>query len=95
MERSLTPDAEELENERSQLAAYTVGAIPGFVIGAVAGFYGSDRLNDYVDVLREAPIIVRGLIDAVGIYAGGVAGNCAFGFSAVGIHSALRKRRKN
>ena len=87
--RDLASDAREMEKDRSRLAAYVAGALPGAIAGAVAGLYGADALNDYVDVLREGPMIVRGLVDIVGMAVGGLVGDCAGGFSAVKI-SALR-----
>lgn len=94
VDRSLTPDHEELENLRGELVTYSIGAVPGVIVGAVAGVYGADEFIDYVDFLSEAPRVVRGGLYFLGGLAGGLVGDAVGGFSALGICSFFRGRQQ-
>ncbi|MFH1801890.1 MAG: hypothetical protein ABH864_00390 [archaeon] len=88
-ERTLSPDILETREDRANLGWYLMGAIPGALIGAVAGFYYADGLNDSYELLKEAPRVVRGAIDALGLILGGTAGDIVGGFSVLGIRSVV------
>lgn len=94
-QKPFSPDLLETEEGRSSFFWYVAGALPGTIAGAVAGFYGADTLNDSYELLREAPMVVRGTIDALGLILGGTAGDIIGGFSALGIRSIVRRLKND
>ena len=48
-----------------------IAAGVGAVIGAAGGLYFGITLNDYVDALKDAPVVIRGVVDGASMIAGG------------------------
>lgn len=90
-ERSLTQDQVELENRRGEFFTYAVGAVPGTVIGAVAGFYGAQELCENIDFLADAHLAIKCAVGGLGTVVGGLAGDVVGGFSALGVRSLVRR----
>lgn len=64
---------ESFSNAKKGVKAGCIGAGVGFVVGAVGGIYLGESINDYVEVLKQAPAAIQYGVDvASALVCGGV-----------------------
>jgi len=61
------------------LGRTAIAAGVGFLVGAAAGVYVGESLNDYIPVLREAPPALQYAVDAGTAFVCGSVGSGVFG----------------
>jgi len=84
---------EKFSTAKKTIKAGFIGAGVGFAVGAVGGIYLGESINDYVEVLKQAPVAIKYAVDgASAIICGGVGASIGGSLAQIpGMYKLLKK----